>query len=68
MVILSNKRSICFTELSHVHMLTSNTVHEAKTRESEMKLDGVSGGLKSFAVAARQSHELLLCGWETGYR
>lgn len=49
-------------------MLTSNTAHAAKNVESEMKLDGVSGGLKSFAVAAPQSHELLLCGWKTGYR
>lgn len=60
MVTLNNHKSSYFTELLHVHMLTSSTVHEAKNRVSEMKLDGVSGGLKSFAVAARQSHELLL--------
>lgn len=60
MVILTNQKSVYFTELPHVHMLTSNTAHEAKNIEGEMKLDGVSGGLKSFAVAAPQSHELLL--------
>lgn len=52
MVILNNHKSTYFTELLHVRMLTSRTVQEAKNRVSEMKLDGVSGGLKSFAVAA----------------
>lgn len=57
MVILSNHKSNnpYFTELPHVHMLTSSTMHEAKKRVSEMKLDGVSRALKSFAVAPQQS-------------
>lgn len=34
-----------------LHVLASNIAYEAKSAQSEIKLTGVPGGLKSFAVA-----------------
>jgi len=45
-------------------LFASNIAHEAKSVQSGIKLNGVPGGLKSFAVAVRHSRELLWCGWK----